>query len=141
MKQKGFGSILIILIVFLIIGAGGFVFLNSSSVLKNSELKTSNDFIKEKVENKSSGKSFEKVTEEKLLFTGGWADATYINFLNNHILYVNKFGSGPSGYHAYTSKDGLEWKEYVGESMPQLQQEEPFYLKMECDFIIQGFNL
>lgn len=62
----------------------------------------------------TSGFTFKKVSQDKLLFTGGYADPTFARLSDGTlVLYVNKFGSGePSGYHAYTSSDGLNWKEH-----------------------------
>lgn len=55
---------------------------------------------------------FRKVSQDKLLFTGGYADPTFAKLSDGTlVLYVNKFGQGPSGYSAYTSLDGLDWKE------------------------------
>ncbi len=54
-------------------------------------------------------------SEEKLLFTGGYADPSVVKMPDgSYLMYLNKFGPSGSGYFVLTSQDALEWKEKTG---------------------------
>lgn len=51
-------------------------------------------------------------SEEKLLFTNGYADPSVIKMPDGtYFMYLNRFNQQGSGYFVLTSKDALEWKE------------------------------
>lgn len=59
---------------------------------------------------------FTKVSEPKLLFTGGYADPTYAKLTDGtQVLYLNSFAQQPSEYQVYTSDDGLDWTKAKGQ--------------------------
>lgn len=48
----------------------------------------------------------------ELKWTGGYADASAVEFKGKYWMYLNQFGNGkPSGVFALSSTDGLTWKE------------------------------
>lgn len=62
-------------------------------------------------ENKAMAQSFQKLSEPKLLFTGGYADPTILKKSDgSYIMYLNNFSKQPATYEAHTSQDGLTWK-------------------------------
>ena len=121
-KKGGFALLLIILVVG-IMGVIGAVLYTGINKRPSPETSLNNP-LKPKTEtavntSNDSKLSFNKVSPEKLLFTGGYADPTFA-LLDNEtmVLYVNKFGTGGSGYKAYTSNDGLTWTEKTNVSLP-----------------------
>jgi hypothetical protein len=124
-NQRGdIAIVLIVIIVVAILGVGASIVLTQKPSSNQTDTSTPLTDLKEKVTEKLTDKvpaktTFSKVGEAKLIFTGGYADATVTKLDNgSHIMYVNRFGPTGSGYHAYTSTDGLEWKEYSGEVLP-----------------------
>ena len=58
-------------------------------------------------------------SEEKLLFTNGYADPSVIKMPDStYLMYLNKFNQQGSGYFVLTSKDAVEWKEKTGIIFP-----------------------
>lgn len=123
MYQKGF-SVLILVVVVAIVGVGGiFFYMNSQTSDKGVEYSNEKTPVQQKTQKSQSSStknSFTKVSKDKLLFTGGYADPAFVKLADGTmVLYVNKFGQGgPSKYYAYTSEDGLNWTEHAS-SMPQ----------------------
>lgn len=116
-RKSGFTSILVlILIVGIGVAAGAFYLTQKNT----SSEKIKSSFLTTKTNTKNNSRiTFKKVSEAKLLFTNGYADPTIIKLDNGTlVLYVNKFGPGGSGYRAYTSTDGLTWKEKTNVSLP-----------------------
>lgn len=109
-KQAGFTAnifLVIIVIIIILAAVGAVLFFLSKS--RTQQISPSEKLSKKTT---SSKVSFQKVSQDKLLFTGGYADPTFAKLSDGTlVLYVNKFGQGPSGYYAYTSSDGLDWKE------------------------------
>lgn len=123
MNNKGF-TLLLIIIVVGITGVTGAVLYTGINKNKSSPETPFQNQLKPKTEpaqnNVNNSKlTFSKVTKEKLLFTGGYADPTFTQLDNGTMmLYVNKFGTAGSGYKAYTSSDGLTWTEKTNVSLP-----------------------
>ncbi len=60
-----------------------------------------------------SGPQFITMSEPpKLKWTGGYADATMVEFKGKYWMYLNQFGGGkPSGVFVLSSNDGVTWEE------------------------------
>lgn len=58
----------------------------------------------------AKGEAFKKITEPKLLFTGGYADPTIVkNSGGSLTMFLNNFSVQPAKYQAHTSADGITW--------------------------------
>lgn len=119
--SKGFVHILLILII-IVIGAGliGYIYFKQVDRIGDTQETVSNAITSlKKMDVGSSKITFKKVSEPKLLFSGGYADPTYIKLNDKHILYLNSFGKPPTEYQVHTSSDGLTWTKGKG-TFPQI---------------------
>jgi hypothetical protein len=112
-KSKLFLAVLIIIVI-LVLSFGIFGYFYSQKQLEKSDQnsafnKNPESYSQTSNEN-SNTQAFEKLTEPKLLFTGGYADPTIATLFDGSlIMYINNFSSPPVKYEAHTSADGITW--------------------------------
>lgn len=118
MNRKGFAGIIILIILVAGIGVALLVFSSVKTEPLSTVIPTLQSPQATNVTQKAASK-ITKVSDEKLLWTGGYADPTVVKLKNGTlVMYVNKFGTGGSGYKTFTSSDGLTWGEKSGANPP-----------------------
>ncbi|MEX0616360.1 MAG: hypothetical protein WD231_00940 [Candidatus Woykebacteria bacterium] len=115
--KKNPKTLLIILtIVILLLGVGvvGYFFLNNQKPTAEAPTETATQSAKP-----AEKTTITKVTEAKKVFTGGYADPSIIKKADGtYLMYLNKFGKGPSGYLVLSSTDAENWTEKTGIIFP-----------------------
>ncbi|MDO8429229.1 MAG: hypothetical protein Q7S88_01240 [Candidatus Daviesbacteria bacterium] len=112
-REAGFAPIAIVAIVgVLLAGGAGLFYLQRSTPSNSTSLKTQSE-----TQTKDSSQISFEASDKKLLLTGGFADPSVIKLNDKYIMYVNKFGGGPSANLVYTSSDGIAWTD-TGKKVP-----------------------
>lgn len=112
--QRGFATFIIVLIATLVLAAGGYLFFQKQN---SPTLNTIIENTSKQITSNESNQVYFENSDKKLLLSGGFADPSVIRLNDKYIMYVNKFGSGPSANVVYTSLDGVTWID-TGKKVP-----------------------
>ncbi|MDP2671451.1 MAG: hypothetical protein Q8P13_03255 [bacterium] len=133
-KETSKLPLIFIALVFVLLIAGGVAFLlffNRSEPVKeaaNTNPSATNSATVEKT-------TITKTGSAKKIFTGGYADPSIIKKKDGtYLMYLNKFGNGPSGYLVLSSKDAKTWKEETGIIFPGISVARAFQTKTGIRF-------